>query len=572
MRTVNLAFWFMWKSFINNIKRSWKIWLSIIAVVGLVICVTVIFSDDAGESEYDYEESEEYEAVDDSTPNADLDFVWDDNGAFFYENGEVYDVGLLLGQIIIAYIVFIYIIIGVVSGAKKGVAIFEMADVNFLFPSPTKPQSVLLFKMINQVGTTIVGGLYILYQIPNIVSSFELSVLDAVCIALALLLLMVLSKFIGVFSYVVLSNHVKLKSFISKYGYFLLVLPVVLVILCHAALNMSYYSSVYAVFGSKVMMAIPALGWFTGLATYIITGDYLIALLFLTLIIVGTALLIYGTWQIKCDFYEDAFESAQEIKEANDQLDTISAGGMATNVKHEGRKWEKRRNKKLNFEGYEGASVFFGKTLLNRKRAYALGGFFSTTSSWYFFAGVGASLAYILLLDIPALAGVATTTCIVAVMMFFRSFANPLQDDLNHNFIYLMPETPFALLGWGMAGQVIDGAIDLIPLIIVLAVVGQNVINALLAGLFLLTLHFFFGTTALLVSLLLNSYIPKILSRVLQVIIRLLPFGCILLAFVIGVVLQNLYIAITFIIIANLCLGLLTFLPSPFLLHKGKKM
>lgn len=580
MRSIKLAFWYMWKSFINSIKRQWKVFLGIFAVIAVIIIavavVSLVFDDGTEETPGSDTEISEETNEEPYVPNEQLDFVWDDDGIFFYEKGERYDVGNLLLSIIASYVVLFFIIMGIVGGSKNGVSIFTMQDVNFLFPAPMKPQSVLLFKMVCQIGATVLGSFYIIYQMPNLVNNLGLTVPGAVLIVIGYLLLALFSKFLSVFSYVFFSTRERMKRFVGKYGYFFLALPIVIAALMHYVFGMGYVASVNAVFHSFASRVIPVWGWLTAYTVYAVAENYLMCLLLFALTVAVTALLIWGTWQIRCDFYEDAFTNAQVLEKANDQVQNVAAGGMMYGVKHEGKreekKWEKRRNNALAFDGYEGASVFFCKTIINRKRMYSMKGLWSPTCSFYFWVCVGAAgfLRFVTDIESP-LALVMIPTAICFVCIFFRSFFNPLQAELGQNFIYLIPESPFALLGWGMAGQVLDGAIDLLPMTIVLALISMNPGYAVCCGLLLLSAHIFFGMTALLVNLVISSYLPVYLSNIVQIIVRLLPFAPILLAFALGLFSGNVYLVFIGVIAVNICVSLLTFIPSPFFLHKGKK-
>lgn len=67
---------------------------------------------------------------------------------------------LIAGGAILA--LFIY---EALSAEKNGSAIFQPADVALLFPSPMKPQSVLMFRIGTQIGLAVFVGLYTLQQL-----------------------------------------------------------------------------------------------------------------------------------------------------------------------------------------------------------------------------------------------------------------------------------------------------------------------------------------------------------------------------------------------------------------------
>ena len=46
---------------------------------------------------------------------------------------------------------------------------------NLLFPSPMKPQSVLMFRLATQLGTALIATIYIVFQLPNLMLNLGLS-------------------------------------------------------------------------------------------------------------------------------------------------------------------------------------------------------------------------------------------------------------------------------------------------------------------------------------------------------------------------------------------------------------
>ena len=98
---------------------------------------------------------------------------YDEDGdfIFYYEEMTEEDIAQLLLVVEAAAFVIVLLILGfgARSGMKQGSDIFVMADVNFLFTAPMKPQSVLLFRLTFQMLGIITGSLYLLFQIPNLV-------------------------------------------------------------------------------------------------------------------------------------------------------------------------------------------------------------------------------------------------------------------------------------------------------------------------------------------------------------------------------------------------------------------
>ncbi len=581
---LGLALWYMWHTFINGIKRAWKVVAAMIGifalclVIGIVVGTVVDKYVDDGETSVSEEEEEENHYVDLATyvPKGDIEFVETEDGLYFIENFVPHNVGNLIISIVVYMLALLFIGLGIMGGAKNGASIFLMPDINFLFPSPNRPQSVLMFRMIGQIGTAMLGGLYIMFQMPNLVGNAGLPIRAAVIMVIAYIVLQLVSKMVSVFTYVAFQNHPKIKKFLSKYGLFVMVLPAIAAVVLKYLLGWGYFDSVNAAFTSTAAISVPFCGWLTASCIYAVEGEMLLSIMMLVVTLVGTGVLMYVTWQIPCDFYEDALASATEIANIQEAAQNVAAGGTNFGVSHEGKadakKWEKRRNRAVVFDGYEGAKVFFGKTMLNRKRMHPLGGLYSTTCSFYLWMMVGlvGVMKYLANVDdgivIAIIASVATL-----MAMFFRSFMNPLQAELSQNFIYMIPEKPSALLGWGMLGQMVDGAIDLIPASIVLGIgIGDPLLTVLLYLLFV-SMHLFFGMTALVVNLVVANYLPIYISNMLQSLIRAIPFLPVAVIFIIGISSTNYVVPLLICIAINVAASMLAFWPCPYHLHKGKR-
>ncbi len=573
----------MWRSFINGIKRAWKVFLVIIAIFAIIVIGGVVIGmvvekntkdDDKKAESVEHAEDEKEEDIDITTyvPKAKIELVDAKDGLYLIEDGVYHELFGLVADGICALLVLLLIALAIQGGAKNGASIFIMPDVNFLFPSPNKPQSVLMFRMLGQIGMTLMGAFYIVFQLPNLMSNLKLGLLGGIMLIIAYLLLAVMNKMISIFTYVICSKHEKLKRFLSKYAVYLTLLPVVIAGALYQFAGMSIYDSAHAVFASGISHAIPFWGWMKGAAIFVFEGKYGLSLLMLLLSVVGTVILVIVTWSIPCDFYEDALSSAMVTAAAEESMRESAEGASAHDVTHKGKSWEKKRENKLAFDGYEGAKVFFARTMLNRRRMNPLKGLWTPTASTYFFGSLGllATLKYLVKTDSVNLMAVSVSGLII-VFMFFRSFMNPLQVELSHNFIYMVPESPRSLLGWGMLAQLCDGALDLLPACIIGAVLTGNVTMFVALYLVLVTMHLFFGMTALMVSLVVSSYLPVYISNMLQFTVRMIPFLPVIILFIVGIVSNNIYSAATICIIINLIASWLAFLPCPSHLHKGKR-
>ena len=146
--------YYAWHSFVNQLRKLFKTWVLIFLVicmaVGALIGVGAAMLDDASGEDEEIVESE---------------IIEEEPGTMEKLGIEPEEfVELIVGGIILVVFVF-----QAISADKNGSKIFLPADVNLLFSSPMKPQSVLLFRLMTQLGTSILASVYLLFQLPNLV-------------------------------------------------------------------------------------------------------------------------------------------------------------------------------------------------------------------------------------------------------------------------------------------------------------------------------------------------------------------------------------------------------------------
>lgn len=579
MTTIKLSIWFMIRSFINSIKRAWKITLAIVGIIlFMVIAGAVVGAIVSDEDDTQVEEISDDEDVSEDEGeyeiNEEFDLVGGENGEplILYYQGDKYNAGEFLPELICGIIILGVIIFAIHKGAKKGVDIFTMPDVNFLFPAPMKPQSVLLFKIIGQIGTSLAGIIYFVYQIPNLCNAFNLSISSIVLLTLCVVILVLSSKIINVWTYCVLSKAPRIKELVARFGFGLIFIPVIIIGILNKILGLNIVDSIIAVFASTPSRIIPFFGWLKAACAYAFKGEVAYTLMFTLITILFLVVLAWSTWKMDVDFYEDALRLVTVKNQETEAILQQANGGTGYGVRHEGgrqeKKWDKIRNNILSFDGYEGAKVLFCKTIINRRRFYPLKGLWSNTCNMYFFfaAGCIVGVTYIFHSN-PVYIIMAG----IIVCMFFKSFLSPMAEETGHIFIYLFPESPFSIVFWGMLGQVLECALDLLPAFIMLFVVSGNPAEIIMWYLVLISVNLFLGMASLVVDVVISFYLPVIIVNLMQLIIRTVPVIPIVIAAVIGVITSNAIIALMLVLIINVVVSAVCYVPCSLFLFKGKK-
>ena len=544
--------YYAWHSFVNQLRKLFKTWVLIFLVVCMAIGALIGFGaamldDAAGEDE----EIVDSEVIEEEEPDIPLQ-----------QDTEALElVELIVGGVILAVFAF-----GAISADKNGSRIFLPADVNLLFASPMKPQSVLLFRLMTQLGTSIVASVYLLFQLPNLVLNLGLSIWVALAMIAVWCLTLVMSKLVQILLYTVCSTHVKLKKHLRNGIYaFLLVLAGAYLMYWKASGD-SYLGAAVSFFNGSFSRFIPLWGWLKGFCMFAIEGNIAGLLMSLAAIILGSILLIYIIWHVKADFYEDAMAKSEETAELLAAAQSEKAGVTVIRRK-------KDRSDKLRRDGMQhgsGANVFFHKAMYNRFR-FAHLGIFTKTSETYLFAAVAVSVLCRFVIQAEGLIPVMLT---LGVLTFFRAMGNPLEQDTQMDHFLLIPESTWYKLFWSLMGGTANCFLDLLPAVIVAALLlGENMLIALAWIPLIVSVDFFATTVGAFIGLSVPVSAGKMIKQLIQILFiyfGLLPDIAIM---AIGLVFEQPVLAAIGCVLVNILLGLVFFFLTPLFLEPkdGKK-
>ncbi len=550
---MRMFFYYAIHSVKNQIKKLFKTWVLVFLLVcmlfGGIIGLGIGFLADEADTLEDTSYSEELEEEEITEDIAEDEFPIPEG--IEYPEREFTE--LAAGAIILAVIFF-----SAFGADKSANAIFLPADVNLLFPAPLKPQSVLLFRLMTQIGVILCSSLYISFQIPNMVLNMGLGVWTAIGFIVALLLLLMLSKLLQVFIYLLAST----KPFIKKHLRTVLfgVLSLIggafyLYINIEGASDFeSILLCAFNFYNHPLTRFIPIIGCLKAFCVHIVSGNILgIAANLLGIIISGV---ILGTIisKIKVDFYEEALAKSQETAE----LQAIAQEQKVAFVKR-----KKDRSDKLKRDGITkgwGANIFFYRSMYNRFR-FAHLGIFTKTSETYLLVSLLVIAVCKLLLEVN---GFTATVLIIGAFVFFRTLGNPLEEDTGKDFFRLIPEKTSHKLFYSSIAGTVNCLFDILPAIIIATgAFGQNPLIALIWCLLILSVDFYGTNVGAFINISVSVKAGSMVKNIVQIMFiyfGLLPDAIII---VIGFLLQLLPVALPICALINFGLGLLFLCLTP---------
>lgn len=546
--------YYAWHTFVNSIKKLFR--STFIAVIAAIIGFGVIFGVAAGvigsvvekeaesSTEYSSEYDESYEEEDDEESD---DEMSEEDIVFVKHCAEA----------IIAVAFIGFLLFGMYSGSKKGSDIFLMADVNFLFTAPMKPQSVLMFRLTFQMAATIVGSVYLLFQIPNLVLNLGMNTFGIVALFMAWIFLLLIQKLVSVLTYTVTATHERMKQY---------VMPVIIVI---ALIVLGYMGSAYLQNGRDIAQAgidtfgdagtrmIPVIGWYKGMIMAAIDGEVMTSLIYMGLLILVLIAMCFGIWHIRADFYEDALSGAatrEETQKAALEGRKVAAKERSSRIK---------RNTGMKGEG---GSIFFWKEVYNRRR-FATLGFLSNTMKTYVLTAIAVCVFSIKVLEVSEFAVLGG---VLAGIAFFRNYGNPIATETSMNWLFLVPDSPYRKVFAAMAAGTYACAIDLLPAIVIGAILMPgNPVEIVLWFVQIVTMDFMLSTVGMVLEVLLPASAFDVVKSMLQMMLKFMMIAVIVVVIAIGTFISGLTLGLILNIVMNIILGGLLFLIYPSLLHDG---
>ena len=560
---MKLFFYYAFHSFVNQLRKVLKTWVAVFLLVCIVIGAAIGFGAAKISDLKDAQDAidAQTETVDDVELPPELEDYTD--GATMEET-----LGIDRHQLVelVAGAVILAVFVMQIAGAdKNGSKIFLPADVTLLFAAPMRPQSVLLFRLMTQLGMALLGSVYLLFQLPNLTLNLGLSTAAALSIILTWFATIFTAKLTQVLLYLLCSSHERLKANLRR-----ILIAVLAAVLAGYLAFWQSSGLAPAAAAAKLFCApwtrfIPLWGWLKGVAIFAAEGPLWAVAACLAATALGCVGLMAISLHLDVDFYEDAMSQSEETAERMARLQAEQPSRVMLRRK-------KDRSDRLRRDGLNhgrGASVFFFKTMYNRFR-FAHLGFLTKTTETYLAAAVAVAVFCRMVLDVYSILPVAL---VLSACAFFRALGDPLPEDVENDYFRLVPEQTGAKLWYSLLGGAACCALDVLPAMVVGGIVMKAMPWQMLAWTaFAVSVDFFSSTVGTFISVSLPSSMDKTMRQV--VMIMFVYFGLIPNAgiMVLGIVLHHVTAAAVIAAGVNVGLGLIFFALSPlFLPPQGGK-
>ena len=556
-------------SLLNTLRKVMKTWVAFILIVivfgGAVGLVTSLFTKN------DKSDTEPAESVissvleqDEDGPGEEITLEDAASGSFAKSKiGQMMQKYNITKEQIVDLVisaVFLLVLATNILSAQNSSKIFLPADVPMLFASPMRPQSVLMFRLLCTLGTSLIVSLFMLFQIPNLTINAGLTMWGAISCIIVYAMILVFSTLVQVIFYTITS---RMKTGAGNIKNFLAVVygAIFLGFAAFTAISkLSLVEGLFAYFASSKTHWVPFWGWLRGISYYACTGDVPMSLMFLGLFIAACAILVLIIWKLKADFYEDAMFAAERKAEAMEGVQKAAKGGVATR--------QKERKGAIDREGFRygsGANVFFFKAVFNRFRFAKLKIFSTTMIIYTIVAGVVAWFAR----DYSHGDAFFIPAAVLGVMAFYRTLGDPIREDTSREFFMLIPESHHKKLLYSILGSLSVTAIDLLlPMIVAAVMLKANPLNVLVWFCFVLSISFFATVVGTLISLSLPRDQAQTISVIVQMVFLYFGLTPSAMALIIGILVGHVLTAVAVGCAINVVIGFLVSLILPSVLGR----
>jgi hypothetical protein len=334
---------------------------------------------------------------------------------------------------IIIFALFLFVSYMTLSkGLKQGSTFFSMPDVNLIFTAPIRPQTVLVYGIFRQMGMSALTTLFMCFQIPNMINFFGLTATGVFAV--------LTGWFFLVFS--VQASTLCIYSLTAPYpdrrkaGKYILngLMAVLIVALFVYFLNgNAKIEAVFSFFQLPAVDFFPYVGWLSAYIKYMVSGEYIRALLFLLPAILVPMAGIILVRRTESDYYEDVLQMT-ETMHANRV--SIKEGKTAANQNL----GEVKTGKSGLVGKGRGASAFFFRHLTEQRRTGLIlfdkmsiiviaiavfGGFFMRNN-------IQSGEVEVFFVEVIGVA-------VLSYVLYFTSIMGKFTYELSKPYIYLIP-------------------------------------------------------------------------------------------------------------------------------------
>jgi hypothetical protein len=365
--------------------------------------------------------------------------------------------------LILAGLGLLYLYIFTNTGLSTGSSLFTMPDVGLLFVAPISSKKILLYGLISTLGKSLLGSLFIFYQIGNLKANFGYGFREIFALFLIFALMVLFCQLLSIGIYIFTNGNPNRKKLVWMLLYSLFAILIVSVLAIQKREQTGLLQSILSLADQSWFGYIPVAGWVAMFFQGVVQNSLPMMLIPLILFFVFGGMILSLLTMGAADYYEDVLVSTETT------FHTLKAAKEGRSIQKAGARKIKVKEHELGIKHGTGAKTFLYKHMLEMKRKSRI----IFVDSYSIFLMLGAAVAgyYYNRFDAPAVAAYGVLGTAIYVQFIF-SMMGRLKIELMKPYIYLIPEKSIKKVIAASLTSLIKHGIDGILLFLILVIMG----------------------------------------------------------------------------------------------------
>lgn len=369
----------------------------------------------------------------------------------------------------------LYVYSFAMSGLSTGSSLFTMPDVNMLFVAPISSKKILVYGLLSTVGKSLIGSVFILYQIGTLKSSFGYGFMEIFMLFLIFTIMILFCQLLAIVIYIFSNGNTGRKNIVKIITYSLFGVLVITYFIVQKQEQTGFLEAMLRIVDSEGFGYFPVAGWAVMFFAGIVHKSAIRIIISLTLfLIMGAAIMLLLTAD-KADYYEDVLMSTETTYKI------MSAAREGRSIPKAGGKKIKIRDNAVGIGKGRSSMAIFYRHLLEYKRSSRLLFIDKYTVFMMIAAGVAGYRFRLRTASIGAYYGFLAITI---YFQYFLTVMGKLRQELSKPYIYLIPDKSLNKVFAASLTSLLKPCIDGICIFAVMAVFsGDKIAECLLFAL-----------------------------------------------------------------------------------------
>lgn len=366
-------------------------------------------------------------------------------------------------SLILSGLGLLYLWIFTNTGLSTGSSLFTMPDVGLLFVAPISSKKILFYGLISTLGKSLLGSLFIFYQIGNLKSNFGYGFKEIFALFLIFALMVLFCQLLSIGIYIFSNGNPNRKRLVGILLYTLFGV----VLLGALALQKQEQTGILQAFISLMDQNwfgyVPVAGWVTMFFQGVVQNSLPMVLIPLILFFVFGGMIVSLLTMGTADYYEDVLVSTETT------FNTLNAAKEGRSVPKASSKKIKIKDNETGIKHGSGANTFLYKHVLEMSRKSRI--IFADSYTIFLMLGAGVAGYYYNRFDAPSAAAYGVLGTAIYVQFIF-SMMGRLKVELTKPYIYLIPEKSIKKVFAASLTSFIKHGIDGTLLFLVMVIMG----------------------------------------------------------------------------------------------------